>query len=62
MTTLQNSSEQASNLEWRAMNLEVTKWCLEKYRQTKDEFDYEQAKIFGEWSAKIKKEYIDKLK
>ncbi len=58
MITLKNSSEQAYNLEWREYNLKLTKWCLEKYRETKDEEYYKWAKIFGEWSATIKKNYL----
>ena len=57
-TTLNNSSDRANTLEWRELNLKLTKYLLERYRETKDEFYYDWAKVFGEWSAKIKKEWL----
>lgn len=56
--TLKTSSDIANTLEWRTMNLEITKWCLEKYRQTNENFYLEQSKIFGNWSKLIKEKYL----
>ena len=55
---IQNSNERANTLEWREQNLKLTKWCLEKYQTTNDKEWLDWAKVFGEWSAKIKKNYL----
>ena len=55
---IQNAQEKFYDMQWRKINLEVMKWCLEKYKETQDEFYYQQAKNFGEWSVKIKKNYL----
>lgn len=57
-TTLENSSNMANTLEWREFNLKLTKYLLERYRETQDEFYYQQAKIFGEWAKLIKEKYL----
>jgi len=59
---LKTSNEKANTLEWRELNLKLTKLCLEKYKLTGDEDYLEWTKIFGEWSRKIKNNYLDKLK
>jgi hypothetical protein len=58
MITLKNSSEIKDNLWWREYNLQLTKYLLERYQETKDEFYYQQAKIFGEWAKLIKEKYL----
>lgn len=60
MTKLQlrTSSEREHTLWWREFNLQLTKYLLERYKETKDEFYYQQAKIFGEWSKLIKEKYL----
>lgn len=59
MKTLKNSRTQSFNLWWREQNLQLTKWCLLKYKETKDEYYYKQAEIFGEWSKLIKEKYYE---
>ena len=58
MVNLRNSSERANTLEWREMNLKLAKYCLERYKETKNKVFYEWAKVFGEWSLKIKQNYL----
>jgi ribosome biogenesis protein Tsr3 len=61
MITIKNSSELQSNITWREDMLKLTKHCLEKYKETGQQFYLDYAKIFGEWSSKIKKNWIDTL-
>lgn len=56
--TLKSSDEIANTLEWREYNLQLTKYLLERYRETQDEFYYQQAKIFGEWAKLIREKYL----
>lgn len=56
--TLKNSEEQQYNLWWREYNLKLTKWCLERYQGTQDQMYLDWGKIFGEWSRKIKNDYL----
>lgn len=57
--TLKTSSDRANTLEWREFNLKLTKYLLERYRETQDEFYYQQAKIFGNWAKLIKEKYLN---
>ena len=56
--TLKTSNEYSLDTQWRTINLEVAKWCLQKFKETQDEFYYQQAKNFGEWSKLIKEKYL----
>ena len=58
MTTLNNADKLKDSLQWREQNLILTKWCLEKYRETKAEEYYKWAKVFGETSKMIKDKYL----
>ena len=58
MINFQESDQQKDNLWWREYNLQLTKWCLEKYKETQNEEYYNWAKVFGEWSKLIKEKYL----
>lgn len=52
-----NNIEQKNDLmKTRVVNMQVMKWCLNKYQETKDESYFDWAKVFGDWSKKYKKE------
>ncbi len=50
-----NNIEQKNSTKWwRLQNMELMKLCLERYKETKEEFYLENAKQFAEWSRKFK--------
>jgi hypothetical protein len=51
-----NTDEKAF-LTWvRIQDMEVMKWCLNKFKETEDDMYWEFAKKFGGWSKHWKKE------
>lgn len=56
--TLTNSDEYTSDLRWRELNLKLAKHCLERYRDTNEQFYLDNSKVFMEWSDKIKENYL----
>lgn len=54
---IKNAREKGFLSELRINDMKVMKWCLEAYKDTKDEMYYEWAKVFGEWSKLHKKQH-----
>jgi len=57
---IQKAVERESATFWRLKNMELMRWCLIAYQNTKYEEYYEWAIIFGNWSKLYKKD-LEKL-
>ena len=57
---LKNAYTKSISHDLRIYQMNLMKYCLERYKETKDEDYWEWARKFGEWSKYYKKE-IEKL-